>query len=80
MAKIKIRPLTVGLFLLAILLVVIGVVYFTKTAADLPSFFPGHAAGSTRHHVKHGLVAFTLAVVALVAAWFTTAPDRPDAT
>jgi hypothetical protein len=65
--------------LLAAALVAIGVVYFTKTAADLPGFFPGHAAHSTKHHVKHGIAMITLALLALGAAWFTTAPERsPD--
>jgi hypothetical protein len=80
MSKIKIRPLTVLLILLAIVLAAASLLYFTKTAADLPSFFPGHAAHSTKHHVKHGLALVTLALLALGGAWFTTAPDRPNAT
>ncbi len=79
MSKFHIRPLTIVLVLLAAVLVAIGVVYFTKTAADLPSFFPGHAAHSTKHHVKHGIAMIMLAVVALGAAWFTTAPERHSA-
>jgi hypothetical protein len=74
-SKIRIRPLTIVLVLLAALLVAGSVVYFTKTAADLPSFFPGHAAHSTKHHVKHGLALVTLALLALGGAWFTTAPS-----
>jgi hypothetical protein len=77
MSRIKIRPLTVLLLVGFIVLAVIGVVYLTDTAAHLPSFFPGHTAGSAKHHYKHGLAALTLAVLALGAAWFTTAPDRP---
>jgi hypothetical protein len=79
MSNVRIRPLTIGLVLLAAVLVAIGVVYFTKTAGDLPSFFPGHAAHSTKHHVKHGIALIMLALLALGAAWFTTAPARsPD--
>ena len=79
MSNVRIRPLTIGLVLLAAVLVAIGVVYFTKTAADLPGFFPGHAPHSTKHHLKHGLAMITLALLALGAAWFTTAPERsPD--
>ncbi len=77
MSKSRIRPLTILLVLLALILVAGGVVYFTKAAADLPGFFPGHAAHSTKHHVKHGLALITLALLALGGAWFTTAPDRP---
>jgi amino acid permease len=79
MSNFRIRPLTIVLLLLAVVLIAGGVVYFTKTAADLPGFFPGHTAHSTKHHVKHGLALITLAVFALGAAWFTTAPERsPD--
>jgi hypothetical protein len=79
MSRIKIRPLTVLLFVGAIALAAVGVLYLTDTAAHLPSFFPGHAAGSTKHHYKHGLAALTLAILALGVAWFTTAPDQPTA-
>jgi len=75
-SNFRIRPLTIVLILVAVALVVAGVVYFTQTAADLPSFFPGHAAHSTTHHIKHGMAMITLAVLALGGAWFTTAPDR----
>jgi hypothetical protein len=77
MSNFRITPLTVLLLAGAILLVVVGVLYLTDTAAHLPSFFPGHAAGSTKHHYKHGLAALTLAILAIGAAWFTTAPERP---
>ena len=80
MSGIRIRALTVLLVVLAIAFIAVGIIYVTRTAADLPSFFPGHAAGVTKHHYKHSLVAFTLAIVALVGAWFTTAPDRPNTT
>lgn len=62
------------MILIAIALVVVGVVYVTTTSGNLPSFFPGHLKGSAHHHVKHGIAAFALAAVALIGAWFTTAP------
>lgn len=80
MPKVRIRPLTILLVLGALVLIAIGVVYVTKTAADLPAFFPGHTARDATHHYKHGAAAFTLALVAIGAAWFTTAPDRPPET
>jgi hypothetical protein len=79
MSNIKIRPLTIGLLILTAVLVIVGIVYFTRSAADLPAFFPGHEAHSTHHHIKHGLAAFTLAVLALVGAWVSTSPgDQPS--
>ena len=67
------------MILVAVALVVVGVVYFTTTAANLPSFFPGHLKGSAHHHIKHGIACLTLAVIALIGAWFTTAPARATA-
>ena len=78
MANFRIRPLTVLLVFGAVALVAISVVYYTQTADKLPGFFPGHAAGSTKHHIKHGIAFDILALLALGAAWFTTAPDRPS--
>ena len=63
---------TVGLIVLGLLFAVVGVVYLAKTAAQLPSFFPGHQAGSAHHHTKHALVAFALAIVSWAGAWFST--------
>jgi hypothetical protein len=63
---------TAGLIVLGVLFAVVGVVYLAKTAAQLPSFFPGHQAGSAHHHSKHALVAFALAIVSWAGAWFST--------
>jgi len=60
------------LIVVGIAFAVLGAVYFTRTAAQLPAFLPGHQAGSAHHHLKHGLVAFGLALLAWIAAWFTT--------
>jgi cytochrome c biogenesis protein CcdA len=65
--------------LAGIVLIVIGIVYFAEPAKSLPSFFPGHEAGSTHHHVKHGIAAFLLGLACLVFAWFRSAgPRRPQ--
>ncbi len=73
-SRTKFRPLTGVLLLVAIVLVVVAVMYFTQTANALPGFFPGHAAGSTHHHVKHGVAAIGLACLAAIGAWFSSAP------
>jgi hypothetical protein len=72
--KISFRPLTAVCLLAAVVFVVIAVVYFTHTAGSLPSFLPGHQAGSAHKHTKHGIAMLGLAVLALVGAWFTTSP------
>ena len=60
--------------LLGIVLIVIGIVYFAEPAKSLPSFFPGHAAGSTHHHSKHGIAAVVLGLGCFVLAWFRSGP------
>jgi hypothetical protein len=72
--KIVMRPLTWLLIVIGVLFVVVAVVYFTTQAQHLPAFFPGHQAGSTKTHTKHGLAMLGLAAVAFIGAWFTTSP------
>jgi hypothetical protein len=55
------------LTLLGIVLLIIAAVYFMVPADQLPGFFPGHEAGVTHAHVKHGIVAGVVGVVLLVA-------------
>ena len=70
------RLLTIACILAAVLLAVVAFVYFSKTASDLPSFFPGHLAGSSKHHTKHGVAFVGLAVLAVIGVWFSTAPTK----
>ena len=68
------RRTVVALSIAGIVLIVIAVVYFAEPAKSLPGFFPGHEAGSTHHHVKHGIAALLLGLGAFVLAWFQTGP------
>ena len=54
----------------ALVLLAIAAVYRVEPARSLPSFFPGHEAGSGHHHVKHGIAAFVVGLAALALAWF----------
>ena len=63
---------TAGLIVLGVLFAVAGAIYLARTAAQLPSFFPGHQAGYAHHHTKHALVAFALAVICWIGAWLST--------
>ncbi len=65
--------------ILGIALIVVGIVYFAEPAGSLPSFFPGHQAGSTHHHTKHGIAAVLLGLACLVFAWFNTGPKKSTA-
>ena len=55
------------LTLLGVVLLVIAAVYFLVPADQLPSFFPGHEAGVTRVHYKHGIVSAVAGIVLLAA-------------
>ena len=55
------------LTLLGVVLLVVAAVYFLMPADQLPGFFPGHEAGVTRMHYKHGIVSGVVGVVLLGA-------------
>ena len=59
-----------------IALIVLAVVYWALPAKSLPSFIPGHQAGSNHHHVKHGIAAFLVGLALLVFAWFRSAEPK----
>ncbi len=74
----KRRKLILPAILAGIVLLVVGGIYLLEPAGSLPSFFPGHQAGSAHHHVKHGIAAMLLGLAALVLAWFQTGPARTE--
>jgi len=55
------------LTLLGVVLLVVAAVYFLIPADQLPGFFPGHEAGVTRVHSKHGIVSGVAGLVLLAA-------------
>jgi hypothetical protein len=61
--------------IIGIALLVLAVIYLVDSASALPTFFPGHEAGSGHHHVKHGIAAAILGIGALILAWFQTGPS-----
>ena len=70
-------PLLVTLgVVLGIIFLITAYVYFSREAQNLPSFFPGHTAGLTTVHTKHGIAALLLAVASFVAAWFQSGPKK----
>jgi hypothetical protein len=73
------RLWVIGSIVLGIILIIIAVVYWAEPAGSLPSFFPGHTAGSSHHHVKHGIAAFLLGIACFVFAWFKSGPKRTTA-
>jgi hypothetical protein len=55
------------LSLLGVVLLIVAAVYFLMPADQLPGFFPGHEAGVTVVHTKHGIAAGVAGVVLLAA-------------
>ena len=73
------RPqLIIPAVILGVIFLVIAGIYWIDDAGSLPSFFPGHEAGSTHVHFKHGLAAAIVGIGCFVFAWFQTGGERPD--
>jgi UDP-N-acetylmuramyl pentapeptide phosphotransferase/UDP-N-acetylglucosamine-1-phosphate transferase len=71
------RRLLVALAVAAgVVLIAIAAVYWAEPARSLPSFFPGHQAGSNHHHAKHGIAAFLVGLACLAFAWFNSGPKK----
>ena len=64
---------------LGIALIVLALVYWIEPASSLPSWLPGHEAGSSHHHIKHGIAALLLGLALIVFAWFQSGPRRERA-
>jgi len=74
--RLNSRPVVILAALVGIALIVIALVYWVEPAKSLPSFFPGHQAGSNHHHVKHGIASLVVGLALLVFAWFQSGPRR----
>ena len=58
------------LIVLGVILLVVAGIYLMMPADQLPSFLPGHEAGVTRVHTKHGVVAAVAGLVLIAAGWW----------
>ena len=65
------KPITMFLIIIGVVFIALGVYYFVTPAGSLASWAPGHAAGSTHTHFKHGLAATLLGLGSWVLAWFS---------
>jgi hypothetical protein len=66
----RIFPMRIIITLLGVVLLIVAGVYFLIPADQLPSFLPGHEAGVTRIHAKHGIVAGIAGIVLLGTGWW----------
>ncbi len=74
------RLLVAVAIIVGIALIVVAAIYWVEPAKSLPSFFPGHEAGSSHHHAKHGIASFLVGLACLAFAWFNTGPKKTRAT
>jgi hypothetical protein len=70
------RALALIAAIVGIVLIIIAIVYWAEPAKSLPSFFPGHTAGSNHHHIKHGIASLLVGLACLAYAWFNTGEKR----
>jgi hypothetical protein len=70
--------LCVVLVVVGVALAVLGIIYLTVAAPDLPSFIPGHVAEARRKRTynKRGILALVLAAVAFVLAYLAARSDK----
>jgi len=73
------RLLALLAVVVGIALIVVAAVYWAEPAKSLPSFFPGHQAGSSHHHVKHGIASFLVGLACFAFAWFNSGPKKSAA-
>ena len=75
------RTLLAVLFgIIAVIAIVVAIIYLAEPAKSLPSFIPGHIAGSTGHHPLKATGSLVLGIIFAVAAWFTLAyKPKPQA-
>ena len=72
--------LAVILGVIALIFIVVAVIYLAEPAKSLPSFIPGHIAGSTGHHPLKATGCIVVGIVFAVGAWFALAfKPKPQA-
>jgi energy-coupling factor transporter transmembrane protein EcfT len=66
--------------IIALIFIVTAIIYLAIPAKSLPSFIPGHIAGSTGHHPLKATGCFVVGIIFAVGAWFTLAyKPKPQA-
>jgi hypothetical protein len=63
------------LIIIGVALIALGVYYWVTPAGSLPSFFPGHLAGSAHKHIKHGLAAGIAGIACFLGAWMLSGKE-----
>jgi hypothetical protein len=75
-ARRSARGLIVLLVVVGLVALAAGVFYLVTPARSVPTWLPGHIAGSTIHHVRRATAAIVVAVLCAVGVGFMTARQR----
>jgi amino acid permease len=68
----RISPIGWLLIAIGLVSVVVGVIYLTTTAANLPSFLPGHVGhADSGKYKKRGVASIVVALVAFAGVYYT---------
>ena len=69
----RLSPLSWLLLVLGVVALVVGIIYLTTTAPNLPGFIPGHIAHvrRARKYSKRGIAAVLVALAAFFGVWYT---------
>jgi preprotein translocase subunit SecY len=66
--------------IIALLFIVVAVIYIAEPANSLPSFIPGHIAGSSGHHPLKATGSLVVGIIFAIGAWFALAyKPKPQA-
>jgi hypothetical protein len=66
--------------IIALLFIVVAVIYLAEPAKSLPSFIPGHIAGSSGHHPLKATGSLVVGIIFAIGAWFALAyKPKPQA-
>ena len=59
---------------LGVVFFIIGFIYATHPAGNLPTYFPGYSIGAIDIHTKHSIAAFIAGLACFIFAWFESGP------
>jgi hypothetical protein len=66
--------------IIALVFIVVAIIYLAEPAKSLPSFVPGHIAGSSGHHPLKAVGSLVVGIAFGVGAWFALAyKPKPQA-
>ena len=68
----RLSPLSWLLIVIGVVALVVGIIYLTITAPNLPGFIPGHVdhVRHARHYTKRGIAGIVVAAAAFIGVFY----------